>query len=39
MKAAIIDHAVNFIERKERDERVIQTAGLTNDTTSSAVGR
>jgi hypothetical protein len=39
MKAAIIDHTVNFIERKERDERVIQTAGLTNDTTSSVVGR
>jgi hypothetical protein len=39
MKAAIIDHTVSFIERKERDERVSQTAGLTNDTTSSVVGR
>jgi hypothetical protein len=39
MKAAIIDHTVSFIERKERDERVIQTAGRTNDTTSSIVGR
>jgi hypothetical protein len=30
MKAAIIDHIVSFIERKEREERVIQAAGLTN---------
>jgi hypothetical protein len=39
MKAAIIDYTVSFIERKERDEPVIQTAGLRNDTTSSVVGR
>jgi hypothetical protein len=39
MKAAIIDHTVSFIERKERDEPMIQTADLTNDTTSSVVGR
>jgi hypothetical protein len=37
MKAAIIDHTVSFIERKEREERVIQAAGLTN--ASSVVGR
>jgi hypothetical protein len=39
MKAAIIDHTASFIARKEREERVIQTAGLTNDATSSVVGR
>jgi hypothetical protein len=39
MKAAIVDHIVGFIERKEREQRVIQTAGLTNDTTSSVAGR
>jgi hypothetical protein len=38
MQAAIVDHTVSFIERTERDERVIQTAGLTNDKTSSLVG-
>jgi hypothetical protein len=26
MKAAIIDHIVSFIERKERDEPVIQNS-------------
>ena len=35
MKAAIVDHILGFIDRNEREERVIQTAGLTNDTTSS----
>jgi len=34
-----VDHTVSCIERKEREERVIQTAGFTNDTTSSVVGR
>jgi hypothetical protein len=39
MRAAIVDHIVNFIDRNKREERVIKTAGLTNDTTSSVVGR
>jgi hypothetical protein len=35
MKAAIVDHILGFIDRNEREEWVIQTTGLTNDTTSS----
>jgi hypothetical protein len=39
IKAAIIDHTVSFIDREEQEERMIRTAGLMNDMSSSVVGR